>query len=238
MCLFLIFFLQDYISLQAEVYFPNLQFESERLEFGCLLNDTELVKTLRMTNTSPLEVQYSWSFLKRPPIQRVDPVNDDEGVDMQSDICETDSLEEGGSSRTGPDDRPSTPEGGQVVGGVTVTINSPSPEKPYNEKLEVDTCERPDDERVIEGFSQSLPPSEDSTVTSVTTITEEDKGSEEETAARKRRIKDPWEVANDPFVPIAIEQVCSMTDVCTYYFYMFMSFPTHRCLIFFPCMES
>ena len=63
------------------------------LDFGCILNDTENIQYLTMTNSSPLEVNYSWYFLKRPPVQRVDPSQLDEGVDMQSE-CETDSLDE------------------------------------------------------------------------------------------------------------------------------------------------
>jgi hypothetical protein len=90
--------LQDQIELQAEVFFPNVTFETEQLDFGCILNDTETIRYVSMTNNSPLEVRYSWSFLKRPPVQRTLP-DHDEGVDMESE-CETDSLddeeEEGG----------------------------------------------------------------------------------------------------------------------------------------------
>lgn len=64
-----------------------------QVDFGCILNDTETTKQLTMTNSSPLEVHYIWSFLKHPPARRVDPEQLDEGVDMQSEI-ETDSLEE------------------------------------------------------------------------------------------------------------------------------------------------
>ena len=84
---------QDRISLKSEVYFPNVEFERKELDFGCILNDTETIQYITMTNNSPLEVKYSWSFLKRPPVQRVDPCQLDEGVDMQSE-CETDSLED------------------------------------------------------------------------------------------------------------------------------------------------
>ena len=75
------------------MYFPNIDFEKKELDFGCILNDTETIQYITMTNNSPLEVKYSWSFLKRPPVQRVDPCQLDEGVDMQSE-CETDSLED------------------------------------------------------------------------------------------------------------------------------------------------
>ena len=90
--------LQDQIELQAEVFFPNVTFEMEQLDFGCILNDTETIRYVSMTNNSPLEVRYSWSFLKRPPVQRTLP-DHDEGVDMESE-CETDSLEEEESGRS------------------------------------------------------------------------------------------------------------------------------------------
>ena len=85
-------YLQDQIELQAEVFFPNVTFEMEELDFGCILNDTETIRYISMTNNSPLEVRYSWSFLKRPPVQRALP-DHDEGVDMESE-CETDSLDD------------------------------------------------------------------------------------------------------------------------------------------------
>ena len=66
---------------------------SEQVDFGCILNDTETIRYVTMTNNSPLEVRYAWSFLRRPPVQRVDPEQHDEGVDMQSE-CESDLLEE------------------------------------------------------------------------------------------------------------------------------------------------
>ena len=64
-----------------------------QVDFGCILNDTETICYVTMTNSSPLEVRYAWSFLRRPPVQRVDPEQHDEGVDMQSE-CESDSLED------------------------------------------------------------------------------------------------------------------------------------------------
>ena len=76
------------------MFFPNVSFGKEQLDFGCILNDTETIRYISMTNNSPLEVRYRWSFLKRPPVQKVLP-DHDEGVDMESE-CEIDSLEEEG----------------------------------------------------------------------------------------------------------------------------------------------
>ncbi|XP_044289866.1 hydrocephalus-inducing protein homolog [Varanus komodoensis] len=53
----------DHIHLCGEVHFPNLHFQTMDLNFGCILNDTEIVKDISMTNCSPLLVKYRWSFL-------------------------------------------------------------------------------------------------------------------------------------------------------------------------------
>ncbi|MGH0129444.1 UNVERIFIED_CONTAM: hypothetical protein FKN15_002207 [Acipenser sinensis] len=54
---------KDYISLHGEVHFPNLHFSSMEVDFGCILNDTEVLRTVDMSNCSPLPVKYRWSFL-------------------------------------------------------------------------------------------------------------------------------------------------------------------------------
>ncbi|CAL1528045.1 unnamed protein product [Lymnaea stagnalis] len=53
----------DYIALHGEVYFPNLLFEKTTVDFGCILNDTEVTRYINITNNSPMEVCYRWSFL-------------------------------------------------------------------------------------------------------------------------------------------------------------------------------
>ncbi|KAL5021171.1 hypothetical protein ScPMuIL_000326 [Solemya velum] len=53
----------DYIALRGEVYFPNLEFEKDVIDFGCILNDTEVTRYVNITNNSPMEVKYKWSFL-------------------------------------------------------------------------------------------------------------------------------------------------------------------------------
>ncbi|XP_053255366.1 hydrocephalus-inducing protein homolog [Podarcis raffonei] len=53
----------DHINLRGEVRFPNLHFETMDLNFGCILNDTEVVREINMTNCSPLLVKYRWSFM-------------------------------------------------------------------------------------------------------------------------------------------------------------------------------
>ena len=55
--------MQDTISLCGEVFFPNLQFDKMAVDFGCILNDTEVTQYILMTNTSPMVVSYHWSFV-------------------------------------------------------------------------------------------------------------------------------------------------------------------------------
>ncbi|XP_059684686.1 hydrocephalus-inducing protein homolog [Gavia stellata] len=54
---------EEQVTIRGEVYFPNLHFPTMAVDFGCLLNDTEAVRYVRMTNCSPLPVRYHWSFL-------------------------------------------------------------------------------------------------------------------------------------------------------------------------------
>ncbi|XP_074055255.1 hydrocephalus-inducing protein homolog isoform X3 [Macrotis lagotis] len=53
----------DYLSLRGEVHFPNLSFETMEVDFGCILNDTEVIRYIQMINNSPLTVKFQWSFL-------------------------------------------------------------------------------------------------------------------------------------------------------------------------------
>ncbi|RLV96419.1 hypothetical protein DV515_00012610 [Chloebia gouldiae] len=52
----------EQITLQGEVHFPNLQIQPSTLEFGCIVAGTEEVRSLEITNCSPLPVKYHWSF--------------------------------------------------------------------------------------------------------------------------------------------------------------------------------
>ncbi|XP_025033132.1 hydrocephalus-inducing protein homolog, partial [Python bivittatus] len=53
----------DYVDLRGEVHFPNLHFQTMDLNFGCILNDTEVIRDITMNNCSPLLIKYRWSFL-------------------------------------------------------------------------------------------------------------------------------------------------------------------------------
>nr|XP_056718300.1 hydrocephalus-inducing protein homolog [Euleptes europaea] len=57
----------DHVKFRGEVRFPNLHFQTLDLNFGCILNDTEVIRYVDMTNCSPLAVKYRWSFLPDDP---------------------------------------------------------------------------------------------------------------------------------------------------------------------------
>lgn len=53
----------DTLHLRGEVHYPNLSFETMELDFGCILNDTEVIRYVTITNSSPLVVKFRWFFL-------------------------------------------------------------------------------------------------------------------------------------------------------------------------------
>lgn len=53
----------DILNLRGEVHYPNLSFETMELDFGCILNDTEVIRYVTITNCSPLVVKFRWFFL-------------------------------------------------------------------------------------------------------------------------------------------------------------------------------
>ncbi|XP_030060864.1 hydrocephalus-inducing protein homolog [Microcaecilia unicolor] len=54
---------KEFVILYGEVHFPSLDFQSTKVDFGCILNDTEVIQYVQMTNNSLLPVKYRWSFL-------------------------------------------------------------------------------------------------------------------------------------------------------------------------------
>ncbi|XP_054152188.1 hydrocephalus-inducing protein-like [Melozone crissalis] len=67
--------LVERIILRGEVHFPNLQMQSRSLEFGCIVAGTEEVRSLKITNCSPLPVQYHWSFHSKSQVYRLSHFN-------------------------------------------------------------------------------------------------------------------------------------------------------------------
>ncbi|XP_029821423.1 hydrocephalus-inducing protein homolog [Manacus vitellinus] len=53
---------EEEITVQGEVYFPNLCIPTKALDFGCIVSGTEQVRYLEMTNCSPIPAHYHWSF--------------------------------------------------------------------------------------------------------------------------------------------------------------------------------
>jgi hypothetical protein len=54
---------KDSILLHSEIFFPNLTFNTNQLQFGCIPNNLEQKKSFTMKNTSSLPVIYDWYFL-------------------------------------------------------------------------------------------------------------------------------------------------------------------------------
>lgn len=54
---------EDFLELSGGVYYPNLTFETDEVNFGCILNDTEVTRYVVVTNDSPMEVKYQWLFI-------------------------------------------------------------------------------------------------------------------------------------------------------------------------------
>jgi hypothetical protein len=55
---------KDSVSLHSEIFFPNLTFSTNQLQFGCIPNNIEQRKVFKMKNTSSLAVNYRWYFLE------------------------------------------------------------------------------------------------------------------------------------------------------------------------------
>lgn len=45
-------------TVQGEVYFPNLHLQTQAMDFGCNMNDTEQVLYVEMTSCRPIPAQY------------------------------------------------------------------------------------------------------------------------------------------------------------------------------------
>lgn len=54
---------RDAVRMIGDVHFPNLEFETTTVNFGCVLNDTTLTHTVRVTNTSKVPASFRWAFL-------------------------------------------------------------------------------------------------------------------------------------------------------------------------------
>jgi len=70
---------KDIVNLFGEVCFPNLQILPPKIDFGCILNDTNKKKYLVLSNISEMPVAYEWSFLEDAPVlDEMDEIHDAE----------------------------------------------------------------------------------------------------------------------------------------------------------------
>ena len=200
-----------------------------QVDFGCILNDTETLRYVRMTNTSPLEVQYSWVFLHRPPVHRGDPDLQDEGVDMQSE-CETESLE--GEESEGveeeeeeeEEEREEREEDEVEEEGRREEEKEEREEENSEEQSSVNCCERAqsrqdvheeegsqvEPERLEQKREMMEPVLDSGGVEEEGTAQDKEEhsgGGKAVRAKRSKPLRQPWELVADPFTPISIEQV-------------------------------
>ncbi|XP_053771126.1 hydrocephalus-inducing protein homolog isoform X8 [Desmodus rotundus] len=68
----------DSLKLRGEVHFPNLSFQTMELDFGCILNDTEVIRYMTVSNCSPLLVKFHWFFLVNDEENQIRTVSVDE----------------------------------------------------------------------------------------------------------------------------------------------------------------
>ncbi|XP_063267034.1 hydrocephalus-inducing protein homolog isoform X2 [Prinia subflava] len=61
----------EHITLHGEAHFPHLQIQPSTLKFGRIVAGTREVRSLEMSNCSPLPVQYHWSFQADSQVNRL-----------------------------------------------------------------------------------------------------------------------------------------------------------------------
>ena len=96
---------KDCIKLSGDIIFPNLEFETKTINFGCILNDSRKTIRVKVTNTSKAVATYDWCFLeeqqKKAPIgSRKGPAKSDEKHSAASlvDILPINSVLQPGDS--------------------------------------------------------------------------------------------------------------------------------------------
>ena len=55
---------KDNLALTGDIIFPNLDFDSKTVNFGCILNDSKKTIKVKLTNPSKVVVTYDWTFLE------------------------------------------------------------------------------------------------------------------------------------------------------------------------------
>ncbi|CAK4295658.1 unnamed protein product [Aphanomyces euteiches] len=55
---------KDSIDLKGEISFPNLEFEYSKIDFGCILNDTQKSLSVKVSNVSKVTTVFHWVFIE------------------------------------------------------------------------------------------------------------------------------------------------------------------------------
>ncbi|KAG7386322.1 hypothetical protein PHYPSEUDO_000450 [Phytophthora pseudosyringae] len=55
---------KDSVELVGDISFPNLSFETTKIDFGCTLNDTQKSITMNVTNVSKVDTSFRWVFIE------------------------------------------------------------------------------------------------------------------------------------------------------------------------------
>lgn len=55
---------KDSVELLGDISFPNLSFESTKIDFGCTLNDTQKSISINVTNISKVDTSFRWVFIE------------------------------------------------------------------------------------------------------------------------------------------------------------------------------
>jgi hydrocephalus-inducing protein len=58
-----LFYKKDEIDLVGELYFPNISLQFDSIDFGCILNNSESTRRIKIANVSPMNVNYKWKFV-------------------------------------------------------------------------------------------------------------------------------------------------------------------------------
>ena len=72
---------RDNVDLLGEMWFPNLKIDTQLVDFGCILNQTQKKIYVEMKNTSILPVKYNWTFIEEEIVDPNQPAPVAEEVD-------------------------------------------------------------------------------------------------------------------------------------------------------------
>lgn len=144
----------DEVNLKGEVNFANLAFERQTIDFGCILNDTEVTRYVNMTNVSPMTVNYKWVFLcdEESIIDFVEPPRQPTPPEMETieDLEEEDEVMEHEQEKFTPEvedtfENEYRPESNQEVPqleleGETIQVLTPRSKSSTSQKRSIPEC--------------------------------------------------------------------------------------------------